>query len=413
MRFKIINFFNGINRFLAYFLLLNAVILNISFATSDYQSVAENKLRSIESIQKSVWKISNEYVSNLGTGFFISPTHFVTNFHVIDSNIDESTLRNITLSQGKGSVKLSVKRILALSLFYDLVILETKKEVKNHLILGESILPHEKEIFTISYLNDKLRKIEKINSIFANNSRDYAFPSNVSHLKGTSGSPIINNKGQVVGILCCSSYNIIYAIKVTHLQNLLTNPPVKDVLLQMKEEVNILTSMARQGDMLAQYQLAIMYKHGIAVPKDYEKAKALLEEAARQGFLLAKHTLANMYMREELPESEEKAFSLYKEAAEQGFVISKNTLADIYMMVGEGSPESEEKAFSLYKEAAEQGFVISQYRLIFMYKHGIAVPKDYEKAKALLEKVTEYGLELSQLILFNMFMEKKEKISNG
>ena len=92
----------------------------------------------VRSGKKAVWKIRNLNTSDSGTGFFMRPSHFVTNFHVISGLLDKSSLEDISLSQEGNSRELKIKRIIALSAFYDLATLETEQEVSDYLSFRRS-----------------------------------------------------------------------------------------------------------------------------------------------------------------------------------------------------------------------------------------------------------------------------------
>ena len=98
------------------------------------------------------------------------------------------------------------------------------------------------------------------------------------------------------------------------------------------------------GDARGQAYLAIMYRDGNGVQKDYAKA-----------------------------------VEYYTLAAEQDNLTALNNLAILYLE-GKGVEADETKAMELYTRAAELGEPYAQYNLGFSYFMGKGVEKDYAKA---------------------------------
>lgn len=56
-----------------------------------------------------------------------------------------------------------------------------------------------------------------------------------------------------------------------------------------------LQNNAEYGDVLAQFQLAIMYEEGHELPQDYSQAVAWYKKSAENGYALAQNKLGQMY----------------------------------------------------------------------------------------------------------------------
>lgn len=65
----------------------------------------------------------------------------------------------------------------------------------------------------------------------------------------------------------------------------------------VKVDVNETRRKAEQGNLLAQYELAMMCKNGREVPRDYSEAFHWFHEAARQGYAPAQAQLGIMYAK--------------------------------------------------------------------------------------------------------------------
>ena len=82
--------------------------------------------------------------------------------------------------------------------------------------------------------------------------------------------------------------------------------------------------LAKQGDAVAQYNLAQMYRHGHGVPQDYQAAAKWYRLAAEQGDATAQYNLGVMYADgQDVPQDYQAAVTWFKLAA--NFVKMKGT----------------------------------------------------------------------------------------
>ena len=107
----------------------------------------------------------------------------------------------------------------------------------------------------------------------------------------------------------------------------------------------LLAPLARDGDMSAQYRLAIMYQNGLGVVRNEEFARQWMLAAAQQHHAFAQHGLGCMYL--------------------EGDCISKDT----------------EQAVDWFTRAADQGLAGSQMMLGMMYESGNGVVPDLEQSR--------------------------------
>jgi TPR repeat protein len=103
-------------------------------------------------------------------------------------------------------------------------------------------------------------------------------------------------------------------------------------------------SAALQGDAVAQYNVAIMYRKGEGVAQDYKEAVRWYQSAAQQGIAKSQFNLGIMY--------------------EQGWGVAKDY----------------KEAVRWYRLAAQQGVARSQYNLGVMYGLGQGMAQDYVRA---------------------------------
>ena len=257
---------------------------------SSFQSASQ-----LDRSEPSVWSIGHFFTA--GSGFFIGPNLFVTNFHVVsESLLNGNTVKDIMLLN-KDHSSLSVKKILALSAFYDLALIETTESVTNYLSIKEKPPESEKELFLLAYPAGKFKKIKKMGHIINEDNQLYTFPANHSSLYGSSGGPVLDEKGQIAGVISSANANIVTAIKVNHLKNLIAGNIGSDcseatrTRICIEKEIEALKEMAEKGSPAAQYKLAYMYAHGEEFEVDHEKAFHWAKQSALKGNAFAQMAL--------------------------------------------------------------------------------------------------------------------------
>jgi len=181
--------------------------------------------------QQAVWNIISFDICSggAGTGFFVSPGHIVTNWHVIFGQDMDSMLL-----QREGSDRvLSVKRLVSVSALHDLALLEVEEDSLPHLTVREDIISDEEELFSIGYsvreyiVSEDIVSDEeelfpsgivgytlKTSSLkdFENDYYTY-FSVNRTNLAGNSGSPVLDTNSKVVGVLARGINNYAGMIK--------------------------------------------------------------------------------------------------------------------------------------------------------------------------------------------------------
>ena len=409
----------------------------------------------LDSSKRAIWKIMLNFERSLitpdsdkervvnGTGFFIGTNHFITNFHIIDNLLNKDNrpgvLENkniidyIVLSQkGRASV-LRVKKILAVSALHDLALLETEESVENYLSLRED-MPESNEIFFLpaSYPGGVFREIIKTGHIIYEDDLSYSFPINRSYLEGTSGSPVLDVRGQVVGVTFSGLENLLHAIKINHLKEFimgnagmkcsdLKSSGVKDCI---KEEMEDLEGLAEEGSAYAQYHLALMYYNNEGTPQNFNRIFYWLEKAAERGYAPAQYRLARLnYVYEDNERfydwtdsphqmaSLQHSLELLVKAAEQGYVPAQYELALIELFhyrerEGFVDPAYLQQALGWLKIIAKQGYAPAQYQLAYMYYSGReGIDQDIKQAVYWLKKSARRGYAPAQNHLAFMYYQ--------
>ena len=98
------------------------------------------------------------------------------------------------------------------------------------------------------------------------------------------------------------------------------------LLVSCKEDKTI-QGRAKAGDVVAQYNLGVMYDTGEGVPKDYAEAAKWYRKAAEQGHAVAQFNLGVMYADGEgVSKNDAEAVKWFRQAAEQGHLDAKEWL---------------------------------------------------------------------------------------
>ncbi len=144
-----------------------------------------------------------------------------------------------------------------------------------------------------------------------------------------------------------------------------------------------LKKLAEQGDVRAQFDLAVMYfTGGDGVPKNEQQGVVWLRKAAEQGEYAAQSWLGLIYAvgSQDVPKDNQQAVMWYRKLADQGYAKAQSSLGLIYAIGGDGVPKDEQQAVAWYRKAAEQGYADGQSLLGWMYHQGRGVPKDEQMA---------------------------------
>ena len=153
------------------------------------------------------------------------------------------------------------------------------------------------------------------------------------------------------------------------------------------------TRAADNGNVQAQFHLAMCYEHNKGVERDLVRAAKWFTKAAEKEHAEAQFHLGRFfYNGTGVTQSYEKAVNWYSKVAEQGHPIAQHNLGYCFEH-GEGVDKNMRKAIDLYFRSAAQGYPESQLRLGFCYQHGIVVPENLSKAVEWYNKAAEQGSE--------------------
>jgi len=158
---------------------------------------------------------------------------------------------------------------------------------------------------------------------------------------------------------------------------------------------------ANQGDIQAQFNLALLYYHGLGIPRDSKQAVYWYTKAAEQGHVNAQYSLGDLYFNgdgKEVPQDFKQAVYWYTKAAEQGFANAQYRLGYMYDY-GDEIPQDYKQAFFWYTKAAEQGhYFAKKHRDEMLEKMSQSQNEEVQKlSKELYEKINNEMAEQEQV----------------
>lgn len=199
-------------------------------------------VRSAAQAHRAVWRIHNLRPGETfgdreghyeGTAFAVGPRDFITALHVLLGLLEGAdNLGSVTLLQEESHAELRVHRVLAINVAHDLAYLETREPVADYLNpVYKDGLPLEAYEETgrlgvgltlVGYLEESLVRQKASKGILYEDVYAYAFATDYPNLHGLSGSPVVNADGQVVGVAVSAQDNIVEAMKIGYVAQLLS-----------------------------------------------------------------------------------------------------------------------------------------------------------------------------------------------
>jgi ribosomal protein S25 len=172
-------------------------------------------------------------------------------------------------------------------------------------------------------------------------------------------------------------------------------------------------SKANQGDADAQFNLGLLYYHGLGVPHDAKQSVYWYTKAAEQGHVNAQYNLGNIYHNgygREVPKDSKLAIFWFTKAAEQGFVHAQYSLGRNYQY-GNGVPQDYKQAFFWYTKAAELGHNFAKEdRDKMLEKMSQSQIEEVQKlSKELYEKIDN---EIAEQVRYSSFINAAAKRYN-
>lgn len=164
-------------------------------------------------------------------------------------------------------------------------------------------------------------------------------------------------------------------------------------------DINELLKMAKQGHVVAQYNLGIMYGNGQGTSLDYKQSAKWFSKAAEQGDASAQYNLGVLYEHGQgVPLNRNQAIKWYTKAAEQGDASAQHNLGVLYE-----DNQDYKQAINWYTKAADQGFIDSQLNLAAIYIEDRGVPQDWNQVLKWYTMAAKQGDANAQYNLVAMY----------
>ena len=181
--------------------IINYVILFLCFGSSqaetlDVPKIAEKALAATVYLEMT----DNKNQMSFGSGFFVSPTHIVTNYHVIAGTVTGTVNRVDVDSPTKYTIQ-TYSDLVAVDKKNDLALLEAVIPNINPLPLGDSEIVKIGEPVYVTGNPQTLQGTFSdgiISGIHNEKGRRFQMTAPVS--PGSSGGPVLNKEGKVIGV---------------------------------------------------------------------------------------------------------------------------------------------------------------------------------------------------------------------
>ena len=279
--------------------------------------------------------------STNGSGFFIAPDKIVTNIHVVAD-------AKIVFAVGRKKVY-NIEKVIGYDPKYDLVILKVSGE-GNPLLFGEAKV--DNPIFAVGYPDGGYDRIEgtvhgirKSDNVLRLTFK--GFPEN-SLVGGNSGGPVLNYKGEVIGVATRTNSGFGFASPSSVLKALLNSSGSDELSLLDWQKENSIRAWAYAGRAQKKYK-SQNYDEAIKFwDKVIEELPSL--PIAHQQRAMAKTKLGKL--KANLGDLEE-ARSLYQAASEDYRVAIEQTPDSAFPFVNMGDMKILRGADGDYKTAIE------------------------------------------------------------
>lgn len=173
--------------------------------------------------------------------------------------------------------------------------------------------------------------------------------------------------------------------------------PLKEVKIAIKakhyaEAVKTLTPLARDGNPRAAWMLGDLYTKGDGVPRDYNRARDLWEQATEAGDRDAMFSLAGL-LSGGLggPFDRDRAAALAQKSASLGCSKAQYSTGVASVWGWRSIKQDYSKALNYLHSAAKSGNGNAECFLGFMYENGFGVAKDPQIATSLMKSAKLHG----------------------
>ena len=156
--------------------------------------------------------------------------------------------------------------------------------------------------------------------------------------------------------------------------------------------------LAVRGDLIAQYNMGVLYDSGLGVPADKARARLWYQKSAEQGYAQAQNNLGRMfYLGDEVPPDYAKAAAYFRQSAAQGVAFSHFFLGMIYAGGGPGVKSDPIQAYKWLSIASD------------LHDHG-RYRNDALASRALIAQgMSEAHISVAERLAFDWMEKFKQK----
>ena len=406
----------------------------------------------VQKTKEAIYQIKTD--TSRGTAFFIQPDLAVAHFETV---VNISDVNEIILSRPKSS-NIRVEKIVSASFHGNIVFLKTKKKVKYFIKKGQVL--DSGYIYSIGYSpggellqvksSNESSKIERAFSayrIFFDYSKDF---------RVVVGAPVLNSKGEYVGMNYDSADSVLYYTSAYHMSRVSPNSKnnlgtvCDDSLNCLKKEnsrlnqhmgrylsrdgtslsyksfhlrttlqrvmqtdkkdlvLKYLKKGARDKSVEAAFTLGMFYLKGIGFSQNFKRSMRFFQQAANSGHTEAQYVLGILLLKgkgsTQNSRNDRKAFEWMFRSAQGGLLEAQWNLA-LFLAEGIGiSKAAPHQAREWFETASHQGHPKAQFMLGQAYLDGEGILQDNEKGVYWIKKSAEGGDTKAQMKLASLYL---------
>ena len=357
-------------------------------------------------VHPAVWRIHNEGYTSTATAFAIAPNRFVTNAHVVGDLLALGS-REVFLTREGNPERLTVARVLALSVTFDLAHLETRENAAHHLELAAGVSRTHSDWLTVhGYPEGSLRALEQAAKIAYEDGLSLGLAVNGEGLFALSGAPALDPEGKVALVVHTANANFLLGVKAKNVKGFVSGRagvacgPNLSVGAGTGRAIDHAAKLAGTGNALALHELASTSLPQMRGVYGDETRLRWLREAAELGLPVAQEKLGFAYKdgSRGLEPDPEEAYKWFRMAASRNSPPSQHQVSLAYYG-GRGVPRDARAAFHWARKAAENGYNPARYNLSGFHLHGVGVKADRVLGRYWMRKAARHGNEPARTLL--------------
>ena len=358
------------------------------------------------SVHPAVWRIHNEGFTSAATAFAIGPNRFLTNAHVVGDLLALGS-REVFLTRKGNPERLTVGRVLALSVTFDLAHLETRENAPHHLGLAAGVSRTHSDWLTVhGYPRGSPTVLEQTARIAYEDGLSLGLAVNGEGLFALSGAPVLDPEGKVALVVHSANANFLLGVKAQNVQEFITeragvtcrpNLSVGDCIARAIDHA---AKLAGAGNALALHELASTTLPQVRGVYREESRLRWLREAATRGLPVAQEKLGFAYKdgSRGLEPDPEEAHKWFRKAASRHSPPSQHQVSLAYYG-GRGVARDPRLAFDRARDAAESGYNPARYNLSGFYLFGVGVEANRILGRYWMRKAARDGNEPARKLL--------------